>query len=216
MSKSLGNVVDPLSLKDKFGVDGFRYFLMREMHFGHDGNFSEKNMIERFNADLANDIGNLFNRTLSMINKYFKGMLDPKINTHQVDDELIELGQNCLNKYIEAFEKFNSAEALENLMVFVRSVNKYIDSVAPWTLFKDKELDRLNTVLWVVLICLKKIALALWPVMPSSSEKMLSSIGITFKVEELNIRTEIDDFSTWEISKKLPKKSKPLSKKRGL
>ncbi|WP_461834005.1 methionine--tRNA ligase [Desulfothermus sp.] len=205
MSKSLGNVVDPLSLKDKYGVDGFRYFLMREMHFGHDGNFSEKNMIERFNADLANDIGNLFNRTLSMINKYFKGKLKSQISFEDMDKELILLGKRSLNNYITSFESFNSAEGLENLMIFVRAVNKYIDSVAPWTLFKNKDLDRLNTVLWVVLICLRKIALALWPVMPSSSEKMLNAIGLALDVKSFDFKREADDFSTWEISDNLPK-----------
>ena len=154
MSKSLGNVVDPLSLKDKYGVDGFRYFLMREMHLGHDGNFSEENMIERFNADLANDIGNLFNRTLSMIKKYFKGELPSVMELEEIDRELILSGKESLREYIDALSRFNTAQGLANLMSFVRKVNKYIDSVAPWTLFKNKELNRLASVLWVVICSL--------------------------------------------------------------
>ncbi len=202
MSKSLGNVVDPLSLKDKYGVDGFRYFLMREMHFGHDGNFSEKNLIERFNSDLANDVGNLFNRTLSMIKKYFKGEL--RENT-EIDKDLISNGKDSLKKYIASFENFNTASALEELMSFVRGVNKYIDTSAPWTLYKNKEIKRLSAVLWTVLVSLRKIAYALWPVMPSASEKMLTSIGISLNKRKMDLEMEIDNWNIWEIKEPLPK-----------
>lgn len=206
MSKSLGNVVDPLSMKDKYGVDGFRYFLMKDMHLGHDGNFSEKNLIDRFNSDLANDIGNLFNRTLSMITKYFKGILNKTdLVLEEKDRDLIKLGEESLRKYIECFNEFNTADGLENLMIFVRSLNKYIDSMAPWTLYKEKELERLSTVLWLVVISLKKVAYALWPVMPESSEKMLKSIGCEPIPNEINLVEEILNWTPWHIGEKLPK-----------
>jgi len=206
MSKSLGNVVDPLSMKDKYGVDGFRYFLMREMHLGHDGNFSEKNLIERFNSDLANDIGNLFNRTLSMISKYFGGILENKdLSFEPKDKDLIKLGEDSLKKYIESFKGFKTAEGLENLMVFVRSLNKYIDSSAPWTLYKEKKLERLSTVLWLVLMSLKKVAYALWPVIPESSEKMLASIGWENMPNTITLEDEISNWTPWDIKEKLPK-----------
>ena len=205
MSKSLGNVVDPLSLKDKYGVDGFRFFLMREMHLGHDGNFSEKNMIERFNADLANDIGNLFNRTFSMVAKYFKGVLPDILVLEDADKDLINLGKNSIERYMSCFDGFDTANGLENLMVFVRAVNKYIDSSAPWTIFKNKQMDRLSTVMWVVLISLKKIAVCLWPVMPKMSEKMLLNLGIEHGIKGLYLKDEIGDWNIWKLIKPLPK-----------
>ncbi len=216
MSKSLGNVVDPLSLKEEYGVDGFRFFLMREMHFGHDGNFSEINLLERFNADLANDLGNLFNRSLSMIYKYFKGKLSPDIFLEMEDKRFIEGAEVCLKRYIRHFEEFNTASALESLWEFVRGVNKYVDSTAPWSLYKKGEKKRLNTVLAVVVMSLKKIALALWPVMPDSSETMLSQLRYEFCPEEIDIRREFSDWRLWSFSSPLERRSNLFPRKEAL
>ncbi len=213
MSKSLGNVVDPLSLKDKYGVDGFRYFLMREMHFGHDGNFSEKNLLERFNADLANDLGNLFNRSLSMVHKYFKGVLSPEIILEKQDKDLIDLGEDSLKGYVKHFEGFNTASALQCLWELVRGVNKYIDSTAPWALYKAGDQKRLNTVLGLVVISLRKIALALWPVMPGSSEKMLAQLRCGLPMDGIDIRKEISNWKMWSLSSPLERGSNLFPRK---
>ncbi len=213
MSKSLGNVVEPMSLKDKYGVDGFRYFLMREMRFGHDGNFSEKNLIERFNADLANDLGNLFNRSLSMVHKYFKGMLSPEMELREEDEVLISLGKESLKGYIAHFESFNTSSALEALWEFVRGVNKYIDSTAPWSLYKGGDEARLNTVLALVMVCMRKIAIALWPVMPDAAEKMLEQLRCEFDPEKVEMEKEMENWELWTLSSPLARRSNLFPRK---
>ena len=190
MSKSLGNVVEPLSMRTKYGLDGFRYFLMREMHFGHDGSFTEPAMVNRFNADLANDLGNLFNRSLAMTHKYFQGLVPQCTDLSPDDRELITLGQNAVQQYIEHFQAFQVAQALESLWEFVRGVNRYIDGMAPWALNKEGRTDRLQTVMAVVLTALRRIALTVWPVMPEAGEKMLTQLGLDLDPRQADIRDE--------------------------
>lgn len=195
MSKSLGNVVEPLSMRKKYGLDGFRYFLMREMHFGHDGSFTEPALVNRFNADLANDLGNLFNRTLAMTHKYFGGRV-PQCGELSADDrELIELGQKAMGQYIKHFQSFQVAQALESFWEFVRGVNRYIDSMAPWSLNKEGHLDRLQTVMSLVLASLRRIALAVWPVMPDAGEKMLSQLGEKIDPRRADLEAEKQEWT---------------------
>ncbi len=191
MSKSLGNVVSPIEMADKYGLDGFRYFLLREMHFGHDGNFSEEALINRFNADLANDLGNLLNRSLSMVHKYFKGEIPKPNNYEESDIKIIELGKKVFLEYLDQFKKFHTSLALEKLWEFIRALNKYIDSSAPWSLFKQKNMNRLETVISVVMTGIKNIVILLWPVTPEASVTMLEQLAFSTDVTNINLKEEV-------------------------
>ncbi|WP_462324413.1 methionine--tRNA ligase [Desulfoplanes sp.] len=190
MSKSIGNVVEPLSMADKYGLDPFRYFLLREMRFGSDASFSEEALVGRLNADLANDLGNLFSRVLSMTKKYFASVV-PKCGELTEDDkDAIELGTNALENFQELFPRFKISRSLDALWELVRFLNKYVDSQAPWTLAKQGETDRLATVMYVLLEGMRKVAVHLWPVMPDACETMLSQLGIAFDLKTVDLAGE--------------------------
>lgn len=195
MSKSLGNVVEPLSLRKKYGLAGFRYFLLREMHFGQDGNFSEANLVKRFNSDLANDLGNLFNRSLAMSRKYFAGVVPEASDLSSSDQALIDLGKAAIAGYVQLFQDCQTAQALEKLWEFVRGINKYIDEQAPWALNKAQEIERLGTVLAVVLSALHKVSIALWPVMPEASKKMSAQLGLDVDLSSCNLLAEVREWT---------------------
>jgi len=192
MSKSLGNVVEPLSLVQKYGLSGFRYFLLREMSLGHDSSFSEEALCGRFNADLANDLGNLFSRTLAMTHKYFDGAIPQAGQGGPDEEELMLLAKDCCLNYQRLFERFQTAKALESLWELVRGLNKYIDTQAPWALFKEKNPSRLATVMYFVLECMRKVAVHLWPVMPEASEAMLAQLGVTTPASQMNLQMEAE------------------------
>lgn len=192
MSKSLGNVIEPLAMKDTYGINAFRYFLLREMSFGQDSSFSEEALVNRLNADLANDLGNLFNRTLSMTHKYFDGII-PTPEDEEIEDlEIKRLGQQSMKTYQKEYVDLRFSRALEGLWELVRGLNKYIDTTAPWTLFKNKEMSRLGTVIYVLLENMRKIAVHLWPVMPEASERMLEQLGIQFDPRKVALAKEPD------------------------
>ncbi|WP_027371550.1 methionine--tRNA ligase [Desulfovermiculus halophilus] len=195
MSKSLGNVVEPLSMRTKYGLDGFRYFLMREMHFGHDGSFTEPALVNRFNADLANDLGNLFNRSLAMTHKYFQGAVPECGPLCPEDREVLDLGHKAVEAYIDHFQSFQVAQALEAFWEFVRGMNRYIDAMAPWGLNKEGNSERLQTVMAVVLASLRRIALAVWPVMPDAGEKLLQQLGQDPDPKQADLRAEGRDWT---------------------
>ena len=178
MSKSLGNVVEPLDMMHIYGLDAFRYFLLREMHFGSDANFSEDALVARLNADLANDLGNLFSRVLSMNAKYFGSKIPAAGPLTNDDKTLVALAESAQLSYIQLFKDVRFSQALEALWELVRALNKYVDAQAPWTLAKQGETARLGAVLRLLLECMRKIACCLWPVMPSTSESMLGQLGM--------------------------------------
>ncbi|MUM76806.1 methionine--tRNA ligase [Pseudodesulfovibrio sp. F-1] len=198
MSKSIGNVIAPLSMKDKYGLDPFRYFLLREMSFGGDSSFSEEALVGRLNADLANDLGNLFNRTLSMTHKYFGGTIPVPVIEDVVDAEIKKLGQDAMRAYQAHFGELRFSRGLESLWELVRGLNKYIDATAPWTLFKAGNTDRLSTVIYVLLENMRKIAVHLWPVMPESAQAMLGQLGITFVRDKFNLPKELEVWGVLE------------------
>jgi methionyl-tRNA synthetase len=191
MSKSLGNVVAPLDMAAKYGLSAFRYFLLSEMSFGQDSSFSEDALVGRFNADLANDLGNLFSRSLSMTHKYFGGAVPECGDLQDLDREVLELGQNAMANFQTQFEHFQFSRAIKSLWELIRFLNKYIDSSAPWTLYKNQDLVRLGTVLYVILEGMRKIAVHLWPIMPSTAETMIRQLGGAFDLGGVDLEAEI-------------------------
>lgn len=177
MSKSLGNVVAPLDMAQQYGLDAFRYFLLREMHFGNDASFSETGLISRINADLANDLGNCCNRVLSMAQKFCSGVV-PACGAHTEEDEaLVELGLNAVTNFQQLYSQVEFSKALEALWELVRACNKYVDTAKPWALAKAEDTERLHTVLYVLLEGLRKVACHLLPVMPETAATMLTQLG---------------------------------------
>ena len=196
MSKSLGNVVDPLELKNLYGPDGFRYFLMRDMVFGLDSSFSEKSFIQRFNAELANDLGNLFSRSLAMVHKYFKGVVPPGEGSKdsELDLSLKANAGKAVREYEKAMEKFAFHQALMATWEFINHINKYIDVTAPWELVKRKSQHKeLQAVLYNVLEGLRIIAGLTYPIMPRAAGLMLEHLGIT---RAAPFQT-LDDLKVW-------------------
>jgi methionyl-tRNA synthetase len=207
MSKSLGNVVEPLEMAQKYGVNAFRYFLMREMVFGNDSSFSEEALVTRLNADLANDLGNLFSRTLSMTHKYFGGHVPPEGDEGEEDCEIKRIGRTGMADFQQCFLDAKFSRGLEALWELVRGLNKYIDTTQPWALYKEENTSRLGTVIYVLLENMRKIAVHLWPVMPEASEKMLAELGITFRPEKINLQGEVDVWGLLEHGSEVAKSS---------
>ena len=177
MSKSLGNVVEPLEMGQRYGVDAFRYFLLREMRFGADASFSEEALVTRLNADLANDLGNLFSRVLSMTAKYFGSIVPRPGVLRDADKAIAGLCADAMRNFLQLFDQTQFSQALEALWELVRGLNKYADAQAPWTLHKRGDMERLATVMYVLLAAMRKAALCLWPVMPAASAAMLAQLG---------------------------------------
>ena len=181
MSKSIGNVIRPGELVEEYGADTVRYFVLREMHFGLDSSFSREAIVARRNADLANDLGNLFSRSLTMINKYAGGIVPEwKAETLREDDrELADACTEMVNRYRQAMDAFGFHLGLQAIWEVIGLLNRYIVNNAPWELAKDPEQqDRLNTVLYHLAETLRIISLVLRPVMPDAAEKMAVALGL--------------------------------------
>lgn len=179
ISKSLGRVIDPLKLKNLYGLDAIRYFLMREMVFGLDCNFSEETLIARINADLANNLGNLFSRSLTMVKKYFESVIPEPTTPTEREEALESMALGVVQDYEPLMKDFSFHKALGVIWELVNGVNKYIDDMAPWALAKDRtDLGRLKTVMYCTLESLRFISILLSPFMPEISQKMLAQLGI--------------------------------------
>ena len=196
MSKSLMNVVEPNRLIDEFGVDPLRYFLLREVPFGLDGDFSLNAMTQRYNSDLANDLGNLFSRALTIIHKYFNGEV-PSVNEANRWPEGESEAENLKKKTFETFEKSKSliselafSQALTAIWELINAANKYIDSSAPWVLAKKKEMEKLSLVSNTIVRLLKGITLLLLPFIPETSWKMWKQLGFGEEISKITLSSE--------------------------
>ncbi len=178
MSKSKGNVIYADDLVKIFGVDAVRYYLLSEIPYAQDGSITYESFIARFNADLANTLGNLVNRSIAMTNKYFGGSVSKLENSNnELDNELIATANETVEKYYSLMDNYRNAEACEVIMNFAKRCNKYIDETTPWALAKDEaQKERLNTVLYNLLEAIRLLALLLTPFIPESAEKILEQL----------------------------------------
>lgn len=178
MSKSKGNIVDPLILSDHFGVDPIRYYLLSEIPFGSDGNFTNETFIRKINSDLANDLGNLLSRTVSMVDKYFASVVPSPDTPGDFDQSLIDTALAVPAKLDEAMNDLRIPEALSQIWVLIDRANKYIDETMPWVLARDEaQKGRLGTVLYNLLESLRFVAVMIEPFLPDTSKEILRQIN---------------------------------------
>jgi len=198
MSKSLGNIVKPMDLATVYGLDAFRYFLLRDMVFGLDSDFSEESLVRRLNADLANDLGNLVSRSATMAVKYFDGLVPTSGTPAEEDRALREAALAVIDEYRDLMEEFTFHKALIAVWELIGKANKYIDTMKPWVMAQS-DTDRLGVVLDHVLEALKVVSVLLWPVMPQTAEKIQHQLGFEAVGKEL----DFEDAKQWAKTKRV-------------
>lgn len=178
MSKSKGNVIYADDMAKRFGVDAVRYYLLSEMPFTQDGTITYESFITKYNADLANTLGNLVNRSIAMTNKYFGGKVCSGENSEPCDIELIKTAEETIKKYYELMDSYHNADACEAVISLAKRCNKYIDETAPWALAKDETKKAyLQNVLYNLLECIRLLGVMLTPIIPESAESISKQIG---------------------------------------
>lgn len=181
MSKSKGNVIDPIVLADRYGVDAIRYYLLREVPFGQDGNYTNYLLLNRLNSDLANTLGNLINRTVAMIGQYFDGIIPAPVTKDPIDAEIISMSEALLDKVTECMDRLNVPDALTEIFALIQRANKYVDETTPWVLYKDKNIDRLKTVMYNLAEVIRVSAVLLQSYLTKAPKKILEAFNVAEK-----------------------------------
>lgn len=212
MSKSKGNVVYPELLIDRYGLDATKYFLLKELQYGQDGVFTPEGFVERYNIDLCNDLGNLLNRTIGMMNKYFSGEVSelPTVKNEQ-DEELENFVEGCVKAIESEMDSIHVANALSEIWEIIARSNKYIDETAPWMLAKsenEEDKEKLKAAMYHLIENLRIIAILIRPFMAETSQKMLQQLGISNK--ELITWDSIKNYKTLLKDIKVIEKGEPL------
>ena len=209
MSKSKGNVIYPELLINKYGVDATKYYLLKELGFGQDGVFSPEDFVERFNSDLCNDLGNLLNRTIGMINKYFDGNV-PKYNGHitEFDEPLEKYTLEKIKEIENLMDKYHVSQAISSIWSIVSRTNKYIDETTPWVLAKEDEKEKLESVMYYLFENLRKIAILIKPIISNTSEEMFRQLNI--RSDELKNWNSLYESNLIKENIKIIEKGEPL------
>ena len=212
MSKSKGNIVYPELLIDRYGLDATKYFLLKELQFGQDGVFTPEGFVERFNIDLCNDLGNLLNRTIGMMNKYFDGKIPMRANTKNEQDEALEsFAEGCVKAVETNMDNLHISNALSEIWEIISRSNKYIDETAPWTLAKSEtqeDKEKLQSVMYHLAENLRIVAILLRPFIQDTSKKMLQQLGLNEK--ELTTWDSIKTYGIIPENIKVIEKGEPL------
>lgn len=199
ISKSLGNYKDPREYINEYGIDAVRYYALREVPFGSDGTFAEENLVNRINADLVNNLGNLVNRSISMDYKYFEGIIPSGKYREDIDTDLIESIKNLKDKVEDRMNELKVGEALQEIFDCLKKCNKYIDDTTPWVLAKDEnKKERLGTVLYNLLESIRICAVLLSPFLPSTAKKIFEQLNT-----EQTTYDSIKEYGLLEVENKL-------------
>lgn len=210
MSKSLGNVADPMALADAYGVDQLRYFLLREVSFGQDGSYSDEAIVTRTNAELANSFGNLAQRTLSLIVKNCGGHLPALENLTEDDQRLIEkVRETCITTVPELFDKLAFSQGIEQWLQAVFACNQYVDAQAPWAL-KKTDPERMKTVLATLYFCIRDLAIVIAPIIPASAANLLGQLGVGEEAQSYDALSDPDWYQTLASSDFILSAPKPV------
>ena len=195
MSKSKGNVVYPELLIERYGLDATKYFLLKELQYGQDGVFTPEGFVERFNIDLCNDLGNLLNRTIGMMNKYFDGIIPNYVGQkNEVDNELEKTVKEKIQLVTNNIDSLHISNGLSEIWNIISRTNKYIDETAPWVLAKsenEEDKEKLKSVMYHLAENLRIVAIMLQPFMPETANKMFKQLGI-----------EKEELKNWESLEK--------------